>query len=249
MADKLRERWYVQSLRAALPAFPSGQIVDGESPDFTVTTDRGVLGIEVTEFYLRPSEGRPHQEQQKLKNDVVATARRLHCEAGGPALWVRAVFRRPLSITKRDVDPWARVLVTAVSQSPISLSTFDPPTVVEWGRLPAWLVALTIRPGLSATDHLWAADAGGWVAPLQPTDVEREIERKRGMCSVARAKCHEVWLLIVNNEFSLGAPAELSEAARLHAYAHLFDRLFWLEPHRELVTSLTKAASTSAGAL
>jgi hypothetical protein len=101
MPDKARERWYVERLQTALPDFPLGDIHSSETPDFTVDTQRGLLGIEVTVLHLPPPSGkRPHQEQQSLKDHVVALANRRHAEEGGPALYVWVHFREPVSITK-----------------------------------------------------------------------------------------------------------------------------------------------------
>jgi hypothetical protein len=82
-----------------------------------------------------------------------------------------------------------------------------------------------------------SADAGGWVARIAPSHVQREIERKQRMASAARATCDALWLVIVHN-LVRGAPCELSDGARAAEYTHGFDRLFWLDPHTPRVIEL-----------
>jgi hypothetical protein len=77
MADKDRERFYIGKLWECLPDAPAGQVVDGESPDFSFDTAGGRLGIEITAFYYPPASGdRPHQEVQMLKDRVTTMAHR-----------------------------------------------------------------------------------------------------------------------------------------------------------------------------
>jgi hypothetical protein len=53
--------------------------------------------------------------------------------------------------------------------------------------------------------------------------------------------CQELWLVVVNDEFSRGAPVELARTSEGASYAHSFDRVFWLEPHRLRVWELQSA--------
>jgi hypothetical protein len=83
MANKRLEWWYIEQLRRAISDFPSGTILGDESPDFVVQSDERAVGIEVTTFHWPASEGkRPHQEQQVLKERVVAIAEKIHQPEG-----------------------------------------------------------------------------------------------------------------------------------------------------------------------
>jgi hypothetical protein len=239
MADKRREAWYVQRLRGALARFPDGTILPGESPDFVVKTKHHAVGIEVTRFYLPPIEGeRPQQEQQSLKDRVVHTAHQMHMNLGGPALYVSVHFRTPLSIAKRDVLGMARQLATAVLQTPAPNSIDEPSVSVAWDVLPPFIATIRISGSVDGQDRLWYADAGGWVAPVGAHHITDVIERKTAMSRIAREKCDELWLLIVNDEFSRAAPTRLTENAAEHRYSPVFDRLLWLEPHAQKVFKL-----------
>jgi hypothetical protein len=52
-AKKDEERRFVEILAKELNAFPPGELIDSESPDFLVATSEGVIGIEVTKSTTR----------------------------------------------------------------------------------------------------------------------------------------------------------------------------------------------------
>jgi hypothetical protein len=247
MADKRLERWYVAQLRTAVSDFPLGEVVPGESPDFIVRSDKRTVGIEVTAFHLPPAAGeRPHQEQQSLKDRVVDQARRLHTDAGGPGLYVSVYFGDPVLITKRGAREFADAVASIVLETSVPASFDEPVMTVPWHRLPPGIVGISIRASIDGRDRLWSAHAGGWVAPVQPQHIEAVIQRKHGMLSVAKSKCSEVWLVIVNDDFSKAAPVELTEAAARHSYEHAFDRLLWLQPHAPQVYDLASMPANSS---
>jgi hypothetical protein len=239
MPDKPRERWYLERLRSGMQSFPAGPVVSGESPDFVVQSDDRTTGIEITQFYLPPSSGeRPQQEQQSLKDRIVDMARDLHVNAGGPALYVSVYYRTPLALTKRAVYGISRALATAVLATPVPRSIEEPSTSVAWSDLPKEIANVRISGSIDGEDRLWYADAGGWVAPVEGEHIEQVIKRKMPMARAARAKCDELWLVIVNDEFSRAAPAQLRSDATDVGYADAFDRILWLEPHSQKVYEL-----------
>jgi hypothetical protein len=243
MSNKRLERWYIEQLRRAVPDFPPGTVHCDESPDFLVQGDQRTIGIEVTVFHCPSPEGkRPHQEEQALKDRVVAAANKIHAEAGGLGLYVTVFFARPTSITKHDVREQGAAIARAVAVTAPPGSLAEPAMRVPWDRLPPGVTDITIRPSIDGQDRLWSADAGGWVARVGPTQIQAVLDRKRAMASRALAKCDEMWLIIVNDEFSRGAPVELPEESGQADYDHRFDRLFWLEPHRQRALELWSAS-------
>jgi hypothetical protein len=234
MANKYLERWYIEQLRRAIPDFPSGTVHGDESPDFLVQSDQRKVGIEVTVFHWPAPDGkRPHQEEQALKDRAVATAAKIHAEAGGPALYVTVYFVRPIGFAKRNVREQGDAIARAVLDSAPPRSLDEPAVRVPWDRLPSRVSEITVRASVHDRDRLWSADASGWVAPVDPSHIQAVLERKTVMASRALGKCQELWLVIVNDEFSRGAPVELPKASGQAVYDHPFHRLFWLEPHRQ----------------
>ncbi len=233
MADKRRERFYLEQLRAALPDFPPGHVEAGpEPPDFVIRSADRVVGIEMTEFYLppQPGERRHHQEEQSLKNHAVRRACEIHAGSGGPGLYVQVFFHRPFSLTKNTLERFAGCLAQAVGEVPAP--TFgEQSTSVPWQRLPVGVSSISLHGGLRGQDRLWQAGNGGWVAPIGPELIQPVIAKKVRKCQPVRKTYAELWLVIVGDDFSDGAPAELTRSAAEHVYANQFNRVFWLRPH------------------
>jgi hypothetical protein len=232
MADKDRERWYLEKLKSCFPCFPTGSIIPGESPDFLVRSEEEVTGIEVTQFYPSPEEGaRPGQEVQSLKERIVEVAHRMYVESGGPALYVTVFFRSPLNVTKRDIQSVARNLAEAIRETSVPASINAPPASVAWRDLPSSITKVHIHGSLDGEDQLWHADAGGWVVPVDASHVSAVVARKERMAQIARQKCDRLWLLIINDVFSRATPAELKHEAMRSVGKGVFDRVIWLAPH------------------
>ena len=238
MPDKQRERFYLGQLRRCIPDIPLGDPSDCESPDFLLGSAPRRVGVEITAFYLQPDPGeRPHQELQSLMDQVIVLAEQLHARGGGPALYLMAIFGRHGHLTKRTVRPIAEALAAAILSYPMPRSIRDPRVEVPRNLLPLEIAHVSAHASVDGTDRLWEADDGGWVASITRVHVQGEIARKEKVAYLARAKCDELWLVIVH-DIMRGAPTKLTDEARVGPYEHSFDRLLWLEAHEPRVLAL-----------
>jgi hypothetical protein len=69
------------------------------------------------------------------------------------------------------------------------------------------------------------------VADITSEHVRALVQRKARTASLARSRCDELWLVMVNNPFSRAAPAEITTESLSASYEASFDRLIWLLPH------------------
>ena len=137
-------------------------------------------------------------------------------------------------------------LAKVILSSPVPRSIEEPRVEIPLQDLPRGIAHVHIHGSVDGTDRLWQPDHVGWVTPLAPEDVEREIERKARMVTRARRHCEELWLVIVNSMMR-GAAVELSLEAMNGCYAHPFDRLIWLEPHVPRAIELRGVSSRDDG--
>jgi hypothetical protein len=105
------------------------------------------------------------------------------------------------------------------------------PVELPWGARPEVTTGIQIHPSIDGKDKLWHADAGGWVADITTDHVAGVLQRKARTVTVARSRCDELWLVLVNNPFSRAAPAEITTEALSASYKAPFDKLIWLLPH------------------
>ncbi|GFO58177.1 hypothetical protein GMST_05020 [Geomonas silvestris] len=240
MPDKDRERYCLSQLRKCLSAIPAVEPFEPEPPDFLFRTDDGNLGIELTSFFYPPDPSeQPQQQLQSLRKYITKKAEEFHAEAGGPALYVSVYFNDHYQLRNKDVARIAGQLANSVLAASV-------PRVLQAQNvylsssmeLPPEIIDVRVNGSVDGTDRLWYATSSGWVAPISPDHVQLEINRKLPKAVAARKLCDEFWLVIVNDAFEKGAPAELTDAARTHTYTHTFDRLLWLEPHIPRVLDL-----------
>jgi hypothetical protein len=231
MPDKSLERYHLERLRRCVAGIPEGEGELSEAPDFLFHQQGRRLGIEVTRFFLPTDGSCPQQMLDSLKERVLNVAERLHAARGGPALYVNAHFSPWVTLEKASVQGVAEALVRAVSAQTLPTSINEPGLEIPLEELPEEFASIEIHCSIDGSDKLWAAGSAEFAAPILPAHIEREIERKAPKAREARAKCDELWLVIVHDIFRCGAAAELTDKARDYPYAHPFDRLIWLEPH------------------
>ena len=243
MPDKARERFYIEALRQAVKDLPSGIPLEPEPPDFVFVQDGHRLGVELTTFHLAPDPGKqPHQEWHSLKDEIVASAERFHAETGGPPLYVGVIFHERERLRKRDVQPMARELAEAILRAEVPRHISEPPVVLRFSEKPRWSGGIHIHGSVNRADKLWHADAGGWVAKVEKEHIAAVVQIKATREPLARRECDELWLVIVNDNFSGAAQSEISDHARTALYKGPFKRLIWLLPHVPNAIELRLAA-------
>jgi hypothetical protein len=219
--------------------------IEPEPPDFVFLDDRR-LGIELTMFHLPPKAGAaPYHEWQSLKDRIVAQAERLHSEAGGPALYVNVIFHERQRLRKKDIQPFARELANALLAYSVP-ERFHPTGIrIPWRCRPKWAAGILIHGSVDGIDKLWHADEGGWVTQITSAHISEVVRNKASREPLARTRCDELWLVIVNDNFGHAAQAEISDEARSATYNGPFKRLLWLLPYvpRAIDLELTRPAA------
>jgi hypothetical protein len=147
------------------------------------------------------------------------------------ALDVYVVFDERRRLRKRDIKRFARQLADAVLPHPAPQRFEDPPVKIVWGRRTAWTSGILIMGSVDGEERSWNADWGGWVAGITSKHVSDVIKRKAGTEPLARTRCDELWLVIVNDRFFRAAPADISDEALSAVYEAPFDQIIWLLPH------------------
>lgn len=235
MPDKDRERHYLSKLKQCIE-LPDPQ-EDTEQPDFLFGDRPNKIGVELTEYHHPPILGkRPYQEEQSLRWRVIEKAEQLHAEAGGPALYVHVIFGPHRRLSKKTVKSIAEALEAAVSSERTPESPYSSVEIAR-NRLPREIARVSVRASIDGKDKRWWTGSAGWAMPVEPTDIQRVIDRKHDMSGVARAKCDALWLVIVHHLVRC-APCELSAKPNSGLVRHAFDRVLWLDPHLPHVTEL-----------
>jgi hypothetical protein len=155
MPNKGRERFYLDRLRACSIGLPAAEARDSESPDFVINADP-TLGVEFTEFHLPADPGeRPHQEVQSLQERVIAIAEDAHASAGGPALYVHAIFGRHGRLAKRTVRQIGETLADVLLSFPVPRSMDNGSVDIPKTLLPPEIAHVRVHGSVDGIDRLW----------------------------------------------------------------------------------------------
>jgi hypothetical protein len=232
---KARELAHLRQFQQVVHNAPKGEPIVGERPDFTIPTADGLMGIEVTE-YVRPhipnpslSVDRPLQEQDSLKNRIVARAQEIFDAQGSSRLRVQVLFRPRHPVDKKDVEATAVALALLIASLPHTADDnqrFEPTREFPFPAPVSIIFARIVGHERNAT---WEVVAAGLVRPLSPDDLLAIIRKKESKLEGYRRDLTKIWLLIVKDYRTRASYAELTEAARLHSYRTTFDRVYLLD--------------------
>lgn len=221
MVDKYKEAWYVKSLRSRWQAFPSGDIIPSERPDFLVSDGNRSVGIEITEFFLPQEPGEPlYQEAESIREHIVSRALSHYRTLGGPPLLIDIEFSNDVRLTKRDVDATARALAERIvrldfveDEQPGWRQRFS-------GNMPRGIVE--ICGGKYRSVENWDFGGGGWVRPCTHDHIQGIIARKAPLYAAYRQTCDEAILVIVFTAFA-GPPTDVPVAVLEEVFQSPFD--------------------------
>jgi len=116
-------------------------------------------------------------------------------------------------VTKSDCQPLAREIAKAILNFPVPVSFSQTLVEIPLGQLPKGIVAISLHGSIDGKNRLWQPASGGFVAAISIDQVAGVVRKKGKRASRARSNCDLLWLVIVSDEFSDAAPAEISEEA------------------------------------
>jgi hypothetical protein len=238
---KALERYFIETLKRNLSDFPSGKIVDCESPDFLLQTSDRVIGVEVTRLYGMDNESSvaPQLVENEHEN-VVMTAQSIAESNGLPPLMVDVYFDHKELITKSDRKLISEQLLAIVSHN---IPELNKRTSIENNGqpFPAQVKAISIRRPRPLKSHLWQTAGGGIVNENFADQLQREIDKKNLKISEYRKRCDDCWLLVVADWTGPSAFFGISDEMRNIKYKALFNRVYFLEGGSEQITQLNIA--------
>jgi hypothetical protein len=233
--QKARERHLLDRFAKAYPEFPSGDIVDSESPDFLIKSPDRTIGIEVMEYHARgPRDGKggPQQRLQlEMCKRVVARARDEYERTSDVPLWISCLWSPGMSLLRSDLKPLSAELAKLVGRSippgpsaTVELGLAD----LEGTLFEDKIASLRIRRRPYIDRNMWVIPGAAFIA-VDPAEVELLISEKEAKVHQYRQKCDAAWLLIVASGEDIVSTGELTAAAHEHCFETAFDRVIWFD--------------------
>lgn len=229
MTDYKRESEHFLSFRRHYRAFPEGEVLHDDKPDFLILSD-STIGVEHSEVFLdRPIE-HPRQAQESQNRHIVEIARD-HAELRGmPPVDVDLFFRDHASMARPQRIELGRRIARVCWENlpPMGESATLEHTFRNPFKLPDEMRYVSIARHPSMTRHCWHESSASMVLEETTELFQTEIQRKQSQVASYRRRCEECWLLLVAHGGDPSSFIEPNETSLVHRYRSSFDRLFFL---------------------
>lgn len=224
--QKQRERFLLDSFLQTLN-LPIDITDEREAPDFLVSYDGQVVGIEVTELFVPPREGTTLQAHESLTSRIVQRARADYQRQGGPPMHVSIGFTPRCDLGGTNRDNLSKALVDFLAAHPLA----------QWERLhwqpdDSWQlpdeIAFVHALGVPDQEFAhWAVPRAGWVHPLTAALLQASIDKKASRIETYRSATAESWLLIVADRTNPSQLFDAGEQLNGCALRSPFDRTYY----------------------
>ncbi|MDR6673459.1 hypothetical protein [Xanthomonas sp. 1678] len=197
------------------------------APDLLIRSDRGVLGIEVTQlFQLDDATLRiPIREIEAAQRNILVEARRLYEASYGHGLFINASFKSGAPPAKKAA---ARELVELVERHrPETGGMFQVLALEARARtlLPGWLQGLTIRIRESDEPSRWIGGSVWSTPSLTQAMLQAAVFKKDKKIDGYLGCCDNVWLLVICDLWPMAASLSIPRNATEWCLESRFSRV------------------------
>ncbi len=236
---KHEERRFIEILKNHLPDFPSGEISESESPDFTIGASDENIGIEITKIHQEKTlhQSRRQESEQRAVVDEALQVYETKCSV---PVEVKVHFSSNSEFNKGNRRQFASAIADLVLAN---LPLQDGPAIVQNhfespDIFPYEIDSLSIYRLSTLPKSFWSVPSAGFVQENFTSEMEAIIAKKDRLISNYRPDCAAFWLLIVAEGNSASTFLDPSPFTLAHRYHSSFDRIFFLEAFRRKVAEL-----------
>jgi hypothetical protein len=239
------ERQYVRSFQYFCSDFPSGEIQDGECPDFVVVADARRIGIEVTQIFKAAGQTAGSPQALEATKEAITVAARTCAEAlSTPPAYVSLFFSLKQPRERKVIQDIARRVAQVVHDKmpPEGQSARLEPRM---GSVQPREVDLILINRVHPVErHEWNWSEMGGVETDAIRRIEKAIEGKAVKFDSYLSNCDECWLLIVAPSLKPSGMIHPDKRSLSQIYASPFSRIYFLDFGRGIVTRLPSRAHT-----
>ena len=231
--NKIRERGIFDVFRDKYGL--AGEFKHIDSPDFIVSQDGNVLGVEITEIYSKDEiDGKTLREHELTKERIVDRACEKAKECGLPPLHVGVIFTG--NIQNSDETFLTDTLFETVKNN--YPETGDQVDLDSESGIPDgfWAIVMYNVPG--SKRHVWTVSEAGDVETNFSQQLQQIIDSKAEKISQYLAKCNKCWLIIAALGISGSNFYEISEEMKQICYKSPFEKVFFMETFSKTLKEL-----------
>jgi hypothetical protein len=234
------ERKRLNQFKAGFAAFPDGEVIDSESPDFIIDGGNRRVGFEVTRIYKTNCSNDPPMQAIESACRRIAETASVKCDSRQiPPLTVSLHFIRRPQVLRVQRDALAKKIADFVcNHIPKSNSYHSFEHIYDDPTFPEHIRAITIGSFNVLTKHHFNVPTAGWVQKNFIMELQRAIDSKNQRLCLYKNNCTENWLLIISAGNSPSTFFEPSGDTLEHVFKSDFNRTFYMEAFSQISCEL-----------
>ncbi|MBB4196296.1 hypothetical protein CCR94_05580 [Rhodoblastus sphagnicola] len=223
------EQAHFEEFRKAY-ALPPGEIKYSDKPDVFLKGDR-TIGIEITNFYVRPNEAEgSEQTQRPLRDAIISKAHKLYRKAGGKEIILSIAFDPEIRITKDRCKVLPQILANFATQidtqpeGQIDTDSYPEMPELNW-------IHTSGREFQNGNFEL----VQSYSVPIMPVARLNDIVTEKEGKAADYHKCDAYWLLIVVDFWNPAQDQEITTQP-IKLASKVFEKIILFKTcHRQIV--------------
>jgi len=227
-SKKVRERQFLDEVNKICAAFPKGEIVEGERPDFLIRQETRTVGIELVDYIRGQNQGESPERRNEMLWQKIADVAKQEFESkySGP-LMVHFIWNHRYLLRQSEVNKLAKE-IAAPAESHIPLELYENirmgPDELEGTLLADICHSITITRIKNGGRSLWSFISSGFIS-VHANELQDIIDSKNDKTPSYLARCDVVWLLVVADGRYISSNISRSDLAKSNIYTSPFEQV------------------------
>lgn len=226
---KARERYFLDEFASNYPAFPPGNIVNCDPPDFLIEQKTQVIGIEIVDYIRGQSKGESEERRIEVLWQKVANLakQKFETEHNIP-LSVHFHWNKHYVLRQSEISQLADNAVSVI-ENIIPTKLFESVRVdsikLDGTALEKVCHSITVLKVRNEGQSLWSFIGSGWIE-VQTDEIQFLIDSKDNKMKEYLRQCDRVWLIIVADGRYVSSNIDISNAVANNIYKSSFEKVF-----------------------
>ncbi len=226
---KARERLFLDEFATIYPAFPAGNIVHRESPDFLIEQDTQVIGIEIVDYIRGQNKGESEERRIEVLWQKVANEAKQKFEAKyNIPLLVHFHWNKHYVLRQSEISQLADNAVN-IMENFVPTQLFENVRIgsdeLDDTLLEKVCHSITVWKVRNEKQSLWSFIGSGWIEG-QTNEIQYLLDSKDNKVQEYLRVCDKVWLIIVADGRYISSNIDISSAVANNAYKSSFEQVF-----------------------
>jgi hypothetical protein len=229
---KKRERLFINEVTTIYPDFPSGTISDSEEPDFLISSESQVIGVEIVDYIRGQNQGESaYRRNEKLWQQIADMARQEFETHHSDPLMIHFFWHPHRHPRKADVKRLAVSAASIIGQC-VPQTLFENIRIdfddIESTPLQEFVVSIYITRVRNNKQVLWSYTNAGLIS-ISVNEIQDLISSKNAKVTNYLQKCDKVWLIIVADGRYISSNVDLSEEVRHNCFHSQFKKVLFYD--------------------